>query len=211
MKKQTLLSAIFILLFPMLTFAGYWDADIKRFEDQDQKYGFLTQSNLFIGSSSIRFFQTQKHFPNKDTINRGFGGSQVSDVLHYYDRIVKKYSPKVVVLYSGDNDLHAGKSVQQVFNDFKTLITKLKQDSDPKIFWLLTKKSLARQAMQDKVDQLNDLVEAEYGADSKIKLFDLNDFFKLPHQGRQYLQSDLLHFNEKAYTLLSNEIRSFLK
>ena len=51
-------------------------------------------------------------------INRGFGGSHISDVIHYADRIVLPYRPKVILLYAGDNDVGQGKPPQQVIGDY---------------------------------------------------------------------------------------------
>ncbi len=45
-----------------------------------------------------------------DVINRGFGGSQYSDLNQYANRIVIAYRPSAVVVYEGDNDLAAGSS-----------------------------------------------------------------------------------------------------
>jgi hypothetical protein len=41
-------------------------------------------------------------------INRGFGGSQLTDIRRYAARIVSTYEPRIVVVYAGKNDLHIG-------------------------------------------------------------------------------------------------------
>jgi len=47
-------------------------------------------------------------------INRGFGGSQIADSVFYADRIVIPYRPRLIVLRAGGNDIHAGKTPEQV-------------------------------------------------------------------------------------------------
>ena len=44
-------------------------------------------------------------FPGLRVLNRGFGGSELSDVVQFADRIVLPYRPRVVIVYAGDNDL----------------------------------------------------------------------------------------------------------
>ena len=73
---------------------------------------------LFIGSSSIRMWDTEKWFPKLETINRGFGGSWTQDVIHYLDKIVVPYAPKTIVLYEGDNDIGGGLKAEAVFGDY---------------------------------------------------------------------------------------------
>ena len=69
---------------------------------------------MFLGSSSIRFWDLERwfpasRFPGLRATNRGFGGSQIADSLHYLDRIVWPHRPSTIVFYAGDNDIAAGK------------------------------------------------------------------------------------------------------
>ena len=50
-----------------------------------------TNAILFVGSSSIRVWPNlAATFPNHPVLNRGFGGSQMSEVLFYFDRVVAR-------------------------------------------------------------------------------------------------------------------------
>ena len=51
-------------------------------------------------------------------INRGFGGSTVWEVDHYFDRVVTAYHPKEIVFYAGENDINAGRTPEQAYADF---------------------------------------------------------------------------------------------
>ncbi len=70
-----------------------FNSEIEAFEHWDAKNSFPHDAILFVGSSSIRFWQTADAFPGLPVINRGFGGSHISDVNHFADRIVFKYRP----------------------------------------------------------------------------------------------------------------------
>ena len=82
-----------------------WEETIRTFEQWDQKNSFPSDAVLFVGSSSIRLWPTRECFGDFEVINRGFGGSQISDVNYFADRIVLPYQPKVIVFYAGDNDI----------------------------------------------------------------------------------------------------------
>ncbi len=86
-----------------------WEKDIAAFEQKDKEKPPPKNAILFVGSSSIRLWDLTKSFPALEVINRGFGGSQIADSVHFAPRIVIKYEPRLVILYAGDNDIAAGK------------------------------------------------------------------------------------------------------
>src|ERR1700719_2308547 len=102
-----------------------WEPTIKKFEDQDKVDPPKQGEIVFTGASSIVRWKTlQEDFAPLYVINRGFGGSQYSDLNKYTERIVVAYHPRAVVVYEGDNDLAEGspKTPEQVANDAKEFI-----------------------------------------------------------------------------------------
>lgn len=109
-----------------------WEPAIKEFEKWDAKNSFPKNCVLFVGSSSIRWWNTAVLFPEFPVINRGFGGAQISDINYYVKRIVIPYRPKVIIFYCGGNDLYsAKKSPEQVFSDYQRFVSTV-QASLPK-------------------------------------------------------------------------------
>ena len=96
--------------------------EIRTFEAWDSQNSPPREAVLFVGSSSIRMWNTADSFPAMPVINRGFGGSVISDATYYAPRIVVKYQPRVIVFYAGDNDIAAGLSPRQVFDDFRAFV-----------------------------------------------------------------------------------------
>ena len=94
---------------------GRFAEEIELFELWDEKNSFPEDAILFVGSSSIRMWPTASAFPGKRVINRGFGGSEISDVIHYYDQLVGHYQPAMIFLYAGDNDIGRGKAPIRYF------------------------------------------------------------------------------------------------
>ena len=50
----------------------------------------------------------------------------MSDLNYYFDRIVTKYEPKMILVYEGDNDLNAGESPDSVIRKFKDFVRMVK-------------------------------------------------------------------------------------
>jgi lysophospholipase L1-like esterase len=114
---------------------------------------------LFVGSSSIRMWQTAESFPELAVINRGFGGSHTSDVNHFAQRIVFKYRPRLVVFYCGDNDIADGKSAEQVAGDFRQFAEMVHARlPDTQIIYLPIKPSLDRWSKWSEMQAANRLV-----------------------------------------------------
>lgn len=99
-------------------FAG----EIKTFAEWDSKNAVPAEPVLFVGSSSIRMWRTHESFPDLPIVNRGFGGSHISDVIYCAEQVVLPYRPKVLVFYAGDNDIAGGKSAQRVLEDYRRFV-----------------------------------------------------------------------------------------
>jgi lysophospholipase L1-like esterase len=99
--------------------------EIKVFDAADAKSPPEKGGIVFTGSSSIRMLSLPKVFPGLKALNRGFGGSHISEVNHYLDRCVLRYEPSTVVFYCGGNDVWDKKSPDQVEEDFTEFRTRL--------------------------------------------------------------------------------------
>lgn len=122
-----------------------WEKSIATFEDWDRKNSPPANAVLFVGSSSIVGWSTAEAFSQHAVINRGFGGSHISEVTHYFDRVVAPYRPAVVVLYAGDNDIAAGLSAEQVAADFAAFVARFRgKFRETPIVFLSIKPSPAR-------------------------------------------------------------------
>ncbi|MCP4447371.1 MAG: hypothetical protein GY811_18785, partial [Myxococcales bacterium] len=106
----------------------------------------------------------------------GFGGSEFVDLIRYADRIITKYQPQAIVVYSGDNDLATanGKTPESVANDLKTLVARIRAiDEGAPIFVLSIKPSPARLAYWPAMAKANALMQAYCGATAKLEFIDV--------------------------------------
>lgn len=138
-------------------------AEIDVFRQWDTRNAVPPDGVLFVGSSTIRLWPTAERYPGVPVINRGFGGSQIPDVIHYIEDVVLRYRPAVVVFYAGDNDINAGRSPEQVAADYRTFVLKvLAARADTRIVFLAIKPSPARWALWPKMQAANERIRA-YG------------------------------------------------
>ena len=98
-----------------------WDEEIAKFKSADAKGMPPEHGILFVGSSSIRMWESlAADFPDLPVYNRGFGGSHMKHLVQYFDRIVRPYAPRQIVVYSATNDITDDKPVAEVLADWAT-------------------------------------------------------------------------------------------
>lgn len=152
-----------------------WEKSIAAFEKQDAESPPEKGQILFIGSSSIRMWDLDKFFPQVDTINRGFGGSEVADSVHFFDRIVKPYAPRQIVMYAGDNDIGHGKTPVQVQKDFQEFVSKTHAAlPETSIVYVAVKPSIRRWSLIEAVRETNKLIQHDCEQNSKLTFFDID-------------------------------------
>ena len=194
--------------------ANPWEKEIKTFEDWDRKNSFPSNAVLFVGSSSIRLWPTRECFGQFDVINRGFGGSQISDVVYFEGRIVLPYKPKVIVFYAGDNDIAGGKTAQRVFDDYKKFVSLVqKQLPTTQIIFISIKPSGSRWSFWNIMKNANKMIEAFSQKDDRLYYFN-GAAPLLNSDGRpnnELFLSDKLHLNDKGYELWTKLLTPVIK
>src|SRR5262245_8497817 len=100
-----------------------WDKEISAIEEREKTAPPAKGGLVFIGSSTIRNWKTlEQDFSDHKVINHGFGGSQIVDSTHFADRLIFPFEPKMILLRAGGNDIHAGKSAEQVFREYQEFV-----------------------------------------------------------------------------------------
>ena len=159
MKNAPFIILLVLLIGSSLSYAQN-TPDPTRFEDTvleyeafDREHPFPEGAVLFVGSSSIRMWKSlDEDFPEKTAVNRGFGGSQFSDLLYYLDRLVTCYQPSKIFIYEGDNDISAGKKPKEILNDAKQVRQQIaaKLRGVP-VYFIAAKPSVARWKFAKKI------------------------------------------------------------
>jgi len=190
-------------------FAG----EIKAFAEWDSKNAVPADPILFVGSSSIRMWRTHESFPELPVVNRGFGGSHISDVIHYLDRVVLPYGPRAIVFYAGDNDVAGGKSAQRVAEDYRRFV-RLVHARFPaaRIAFISIKPSGDRWPLWPEMKKANELIRDLCSQDDRLVFADLAtpllDADGLPRRG--LFNSDQLHLNSRGYAVWAQTLAPVL-
>ena len=192
-----------------------WDPEIARFEEADRTNPPRAGGIVFVGSSSIRMWETlDSDFAGFPVLNRGFGGSQLSDAVLFADRIVVPYKPRVVVLYAGDNDLAEGKTPTQVFDDFRNFVAIIHTALPAtRVAYIAIKPSIARVNIIDKIRQANLLIQNYIATDSKLTYVDVfTPMLDSSGQPRKELfLDDGLHMNARGYAIWRDLVQPILR
>lgn len=193
-----------------LAAAHPFEAEIRAFEEADQRRAPPAHPVLFVGSSSFRMWSDPgTALPGFQVLNRGFGGSQLSDVLHFFDRIVTPYRPALVALYEGDNDLAAGKSVEVVFEEWLTFVARVEAAlPGTGILFVAVKPSPSRAGVLDAQRELNGRIQAHAAEQDHLRFADVfTPMLDASGQPRPELfLADRLHLNAAGYALWASVI-----
>ncbi len=192
-----------------------WEETIAKFEASDRQAPVPQGGIVFIGASSIVRWDLPTYFPELGSraINRGFGGSLIADSLHFADRIVIPYKPRIVVLYAGDNDVETAITPEQIAASFTAFDKKVHAAlPDTKIIFISIKPSLRRFAFMDKIGRANALVKTYTKSRPHLDFVDIVPQM-LDGAGKprpELLVTDGLHMTAEGYKVWTAALRPHL-
>jgi hypothetical protein len=191
-----------------------WEKTIQNFEDWDSKNSYPLNAVLFVGSSSIKLWPTRDYFPEYQVINRGFGGSHISDSNYFAHRIVLPYKPKVIVFYAGDNDIAGKKTAQRVFADYRKFVQLVhKKLENTRIIFVGIKPSGSRWSLWPQMKKVNLMIKKFSDKDKRLFYFDSASPL-LGNDGKPdagFFLKDKLHLNKKGYDVWTSKIKPIVK
>ncbi|UZR98062.1 GDSL-type esterase/lipase family protein [Chondrinema litorale] len=191
-----------------------WEDAIRQFEVEDKSTNYPKDAVLFVGSSSIRFWNTLKEdMAPIPVIKRGFGGAKLNDVIHFADRIIFPYQPKKIVLFAGTNDLSGrpnDKTPEQILADFVKLIDKIHRElPKTEIYYLPITPTNSRWEIWPQAKKANQLIQTYAQKYAFIHFIETSNYF-INKQGKlidNYLWFDGIHLNTKGYQLWTKLIK----
>ncbi len=165
-------------------------------------------SILFVGSSSFNYWKDiSNYFPGYPIINRGFGGSSLTDIIYFNQETILKYKPKQIYIYCGENDIAASDTITPaiVFERFKTLYTIIRTHLGNKVpvMYVSIKPSVARWSMEEKFFAANSLIRNFINKQKHTQFLDVHSAM-LDSNGMVYKDifiADKLHMNAKGYAI----------
>jgi len=190
-----------------------WGPAIAAFESADAKDPPPAEGVLFVGSSSIRLWDLPKSFPDLPVINRGFGGSEVADSLHFAEQLILKHRPRVIVVYAGDNDVAKGKSPEEVAADYRALVEKVHARLPrARMIYICIKPSILRWKLVEKMRDANARIRALSAEDERLAYADIDTPMLGPdgRPRRELLIIDGLHLSKEGYRTWTAVVRPLI-
>jgi lysophospholipase L1-like esterase len=205
---------VFVLFLGILTATAQttstipFQAEIDVFIKKDSIAMPAANSILFVGSSSFNYWKDiSNYFPGYPIINRGFGGSSLTDIIHFNQETILKYKPKQIYIYCGENDIAASDTITPaiVFERFKTLYTIIRTHLGNKvpIMYVSIKPSVARWSMEEKFVASNSLIRNFINKQKQTQFLDVHSAM-LDTNGMVFKDifiGDKLHMNAKGYAI----------
>lgn len=178
-------------------------SEIYDFFVQDELFAPKSCRTVFTGSSSIRFWLTlEDDFPALTPLNRGFGGSQITDVIGYFDLLLTRHQPKEIIFYAGENDINAGASPTDVAARFEVFMG-LKTDriGDAPVYFLSLKPSVARFGEFAAQSEANALIQTMAEARDDLIYIDIATPMMADGAPKPIFIFDQLHMNLDGYAI----------
>jgi hypothetical protein len=219
---------LFLLLVPILlqcassplaryeASARNWETDIRQFETLDRNEPDPDGAILFMGSSSIRLWSSiREDMTPYPVIQRGFGGSKLSDVAWYAERIVYPHRFRALVLFVA-NDITGSpddKSPAEAASLFRLIVKKVRRQfrSEP-VFFIEITPTNSRWSAWPKICEANRLIEGICRREPGCQFISTSRFF-LGADGRPndlLFREDKLHLNDEGYRLWAGIIKEAL-
>jgi lysophospholipase L1-like esterase len=193
----------------------WYEDEVKQLENKVEK---LTASaeTLFYGSSSIRQWAgLEQEFADWKAINLGFGGSTLAACTWFFDRIMKGYQPKRLIVYAGDNDLGDGRHPEEIFIFFQQLAARAAANfNNIHCYYISLKPSPSRWHLADQFRFTNTIIEhaiAEHLSNwTFIDVF--NEMLSADsHPQNNYFLNDGLHLSDAGYQVWARIIKQKLQ
>jgi len=137
-------------------------------------------------------------------VNRGIDSFRTDDLIRYVDRLVIRYKPRIVVLHVGGNDIHQGKTPEQLLTDAKLLVTNIRTGlPGVPIAWSSITPGPGRWDEAPQRTRANALIKAWIATETGLSFIDLWDAM-LTADGRpreDLWVADRIHPNHEGYMI----------
>ena len=138
----------------------------------------------------------------------------MSDLLYYYNEMILKWSPGMIFIYEGDNDIAGGKKPFKILRTTRELIAKIKSDlPETEVIIISPKPSIARWHIIPKYRRLNRKFSRYCSENSNLEFADVWEVM-LDEKGMVYQDifiEDGLHMNQKGYDLWAGFLRKYFE
>ncbi|PTT74220.1 MULTISPECIES: GDSL-type esterase/lipase family protein [unclassified Chryseobacterium] len=210
--------------FLMLTFALFFAQEKPMFWQDIQNFKKLNLENppaenaiLLVGSSSFtKWTDVANYFPDKTIINRGFGGSRLTDLNDYAEDLLNPYQPKQIIIYCGENDFADNDKLKAdvVVERFKTFYKKIRAKF-PKIEvdYISIKYSPSREKLWPQMKEANKKIADFMKKQPNAAFIDITKVMQDENGNvrKDLFVEDMLHMTPEGYRLWTSVMNPYMK
>lgn len=210
--------------FLMLTFALFFAQEKPMFWQDIQNFKKLNLENppaknaiLLVGSSSFtKWTDVANYFPDKTIINRGFGGSRLTDLNDYAEDLLNPYQPKQIIIYCGENDFADNDKLKAdvVVERFKTFYKKIRAKF-PKIEvdYISIKYSPSREKLWPQMKEANKKIADFMKKQPNADFIDITKVMQDENGNvrKDLFVEDMLHMTPEGYRLWTSVMNPYMK
>ncbi len=174
-------------------------------------YKILNTRIVFLGNSHTYNANWNELLGRCDIANRGINSDITSGYLHRME-FVLNLKPAICFVEGGVNDFYSKFTVDEVFNNLKSVSNILKSNNITPVFTTTFPVATNREnamLINNQIQQLNRLL-TKYCKDSNIALIDINPQITINGFLKPELTYDGLHLNAYGYKIWIREIESIL-
>jgi lysophospholipase L1-like esterase len=194
-----------------------WEPAIRAFERDDRETAYPDNAILFVGSSSIRLWDTlAADMAPHAVIQRGFGGARTADVVRYAERILAGRRPPALVLFVANDirgdaatDLEPAEAAAQ----FKAFLDHVRRESPETVMLVVAvTPTESRWAVWPQIRRLNQRLAGLCDETAHTIFIPTEDLYLGP-TGRpqpELFRTDRLHLSPAGYARWTKRIRSYL-
>ena len=231
MSRRFLVRTFFGALFLLLAAGGWvfhqeivrtfssdptvWEPEIAAFEGADRESPPPRDAILFVGSSSIRFWEgLAEDMAPLIVIRRGFGGAKLSDLVHFADRIIFPYAARAIVIHAGANELtdapgNQRRTPEEARADFRSLVAGIRaRQPEVPIYYLALRPS----SLPGPRDTLLRLIREDCQAQPGLHYLDAGAALALEDGSPdpRPIRWDWIHLNREGYAAWAPAVRERL-
>ena len=175
-----------------------------------QQHGGHNYDVVFIGDSITDGAEWEDLFPSLKIANRGIGGDRTDGVLIRLDSIYSTSAGRAFIMI-GINDFSHGISVDQVFDNYRTIVTKLSEHG-MKVYvqsTIFAGKRLIK--LNEKIKELNERLKLLATEHKSITYIDLNAGLAKDSLLDSTYSRDDVHLNANGYAVWKEIISPYVK
>lgn len=165
----------------------------------------------FAGSSMFEgWTEVAAHMAPMPAFNRAIGGSKTADLLKYLDQLVIRYQPKVVVLYSGINDVSEGVSSETATDNIRKIVEGINAKlPETRVIYVAILNASNRAESVGLINDANSRIKKYAETNTRMTYLDVSSAL-VDDKGqtrKEFLTDDKTHYNPAAYEAMARIVK----